>query len=215
MKKLISILVSLFLISTLSAKAEVGIGITGAMYSVDISGTETTRQSSQANKGDHSEDIEVGEIFVEAITDSGMAIGINYIPTRDMGSKSRTDSNSDGDSGTYTAKAELDNVIQIYVDTPTYSVGPAGLYAKLGIQTATIITGESLNSGSTYPDEDVFGYTIGFGTKGDLTGGMYYKAEITYTDFEDYEADSSSTPANKVEAELEAYAAKLSLGYKF
>ena len=215
MKKLISILVSLFLISTLSAKAEVGIGITGAMYSVDISGTETTRQSSQANKGDHSEDIEVGEIFVEAITDGGMAIGINYIPTRDMGSKSRTDSNSDGDSGTYTAKAELDNVIQIYVDTPTYSVGPAGLYAKLGIQTATIITGESLNSGSTYPDEDVFGYTIGFGAKGDLTGGMYYKAEITYTDFEDYEADSSSDPANKVEADLEAYAAKFSLGYKF
>ena len=215
MKKLISILVSLFLISTLSAKAEVGIGITGAMYSVDISGTETTRQSSQANKGDHSEDIEVGEIFVEAITDSGMAIGINYIPTRDMGSKSRTDSNSDGDSGTYTAKAELDNVIQIYVDTPTYSVGPAGLYAKLGIQTATILTGESLNSGSTYPDEDVFGYTIGIGAKGDLTGGMYYKAEITYTDFEDYEADSSTSPANKVEADLEAYAAKFSLGYKF
>ena len=198
MKKLISILVSLFLISTLSAKAEVGIGITGAMYSVDISGTETTRQSSQKNNGDHSEDIEVGEIFVEAITDSGMAIGINYIPTRDMGSKSRTDSNSDGDSGTYTAKAELDNVIQIYVDTPTYSVGPASLYGKFGIQTATIITGESLNSGSTYPDEDVFGYTIGFGTKGDLTGGMYYKAEITYTDFEDYEADSSTSPANKV-----------------
>ena len=44
---------------------------------------------------------------------------------------------------------------------------------------------------------------------------MYYKAEITYTDFEDYEADSSSDPANKVEADLEAYAAKFSLGYKF
>ena len=50
MKKLISILVSLFLISTLSAKAEVGIGITGAMYSVDISGTETTNKAVKQTK---------------------------------------------------------------------------------------------------------------------------------------------------------------------
>ena len=215
MKKLLSIFLSFLFISTSLAKADVGIGVTGALHMFDASGTETTRQSNEKNNGTHSEDAIVPELFIEMIGDNGSALGISYIPTRDMGSKSRTDSNSDGDSGTYTAKAELDNVIQIYVDTPTYSVGPAGLYAKLGIQTATILTGESLNSGSTYPDEDVFGYTIGIGAKGDLTGGMYYKAELTYTNFEDYEADSSSTPANKVEAELEAYAAKLSLGYKF
>ena len=215
MKKLVAIVCSLFLLTTISAKAEMGIGISGAFHMLEADGTEITRSSNEKNNGTHSEDALVPELFIEMIGDNGSALGISYIPTRDMGSKSRTDSNSDGDSGTYTAKAELDNVIQIYVDTPTYSVGPASLYGKFGIQTATIITGESLNSGSTYPDEDVFGYTIGFGTKGDLTGGMYYKAEITYTDFEDYEADSSSTPANKVEAELEAYAAKFSLGYKF
>ena len=33
--------------------------------------------------------------------------------------------------------------------------------------------------------------------------------------FEDYKADSNSSPANKVEADLEDIAAKLSIGYKF
>ena len=44
---------------------------------------------------------------------------------------------------------------------------------------------------------------------------IYYKFDVTYTDFEDYTADSDSSPANKVEAELEDIAAKLSVGYKF
>ena len=61
------------------------------------------------------------------------------------------------------------------------------------------------------------GLTIGIGAKGDLNFGnnLYYKAEVTYTDFEDYEADSNSNPANKVVAELEDTAVKFSIGYKF
>ena len=94
-------------------------------------------------------------------------------------------------------------------------VGNFSIYGKLGVQHATIKTLESLNSGSTYPDEDVLGFTVGLGAKGDLAFGnnLYYKAEATYTDFEDYSADSSA--GNKVEAELEDVAVKLSIGYKF
>ena len=134
-----------------------------------------------------------------------------------MGSKSRSDTNSEGDTGTYKAEAELDNVIQIYADIPFGEVSGYNMYGKVGIQHATIVTLESLNSGSTYPDKDVYGFTVGLGTKGDLPYGdnMYYKAEVTYTDFEDYTADSNSSPANKVEAELEDIAAKFSIGYKF
>ena len=63
----------------------------------------------------------------------------------------------------------------------------------------------------------MLGYTLGIGTKGDLPYGnnLYYKFDVTYTDFEDYTADSDSSPANKVEAELEDIAAKFSVGYKF
>ena len=107
MKKIIAILTPMFLFVTVVAKAEVGVGVTGAFHSFDGSGTETTRTSLQKNTGSHTHNVLVPELFVEAISDSGLTIGMSYIPTRSMGSKSRSDTNSNGDTGTYTAKAEL------------------------------------------------------------------------------------------------------------
>ena len=215
MKRFITILLSFLFISFQSAKAEMGIGLTGAFHMFDVSGTETTRSSGEKNNGSHDEDVGVLEIFAEAMLDNGSTVGVAYIPTRDMGSKSRSDTNSEGDTGTYKAAAELDNVIQFYTDIalPNDVLG-SSLYVKVGVQHATITTLESLNSGSSYPNEDVLGYTVGLGAKGDLPYGnnLYYKADLTYTDFEDYEAQASH---NKVEAELEDIALKLSLGYKF
>ena len=217
MKKIIAIALSFIFISLQSVKAEVGVGITAAAHMFDVTGTETTRTSGEKNPGSHSETAVVPELFIEAILDNGGAFGISYIPTREMGSKSRTDTNTHADSGTYKAEAELDNVVQFYADIPMSEVSGYPVYAKLGIQHATINSLESLNSGSTYPNQDVFGYTVGLGTKGDLPFGnnMYYKAEATYTDFEDYTAESNSSPANKVTADLEDIAVKFSIGYKF
>ena len=220
MKKLLTILLSFLFISFQSAKAEIGIGVTGAYHMLDASGTETVRSSAAKNNGSHSEDVLVPELFIESVGDNGGAIGLSYIPTRDVGSKSRTDTatNSGDDAGTYTAAAELDNVIQIYADIPTpLSVAGFDFYIKAGIQHATLATLESLNSGSTYPDEDLLGLTVGFGTKGDLPYGnnLYYKAEATYTDFGTYEADSNSSPSNSVTADLEDISVKLSIRYKF
>ena len=218
MKKYLTILLSFLFISFQSVKAEVGIGITGGLHYFDGDGTETTRSSNQKNTGSHSEEAYVPELFIEAILDNGDAVGLAYIPTRDVGSKSRTDSNSEGDSGTYKADAELDNVVQVYADIPTpLNIAGYDFYAKVGLQHVTLVTLESLNSGSTYPDEDLLGVTVGFGTKGDLPYGnnLYYKAEATYTDFETYKQDSNSSPSNSVEADLTDMAVKLSIGYKF
>ena len=220
MKKLLSIVSSLLFVTIVTAKAEgFGIGITGAFHMFDVSGNETTRQSGQVNTGSHDADVVIPELFIEMLTDNGGAIGLAYIPTRDMGDKSRSDTSTAGDAqdtGTYTAKAELDNLVQIYADVPVTQFMGSTLYGKLGVQHATIKTLESLNSGSAYPDKDVFGYTVGLGLKGDLPyGSLYYKVDATYTDFEDYKADSNSSPANKVSADLEDTAVKLSVGYKF
>ena len=220
MKKTILILISFLFISFQAVKAEIGVGITGAAHFLDASGTETTRTSGQKNTGSHSEDAVVPELFIETITDNGGAFGIAYIPTRSMGSKSRSDTSTTGDgqdTGTYKAEAELDNVIQIYGDIPLTDLAGFPIYAKVGVQHATITTLESLNSGSTYPDQDVFGFTLGLGTKGDLAFGnnLYYKADVTYTDFEDYSANDEDGTGNKVEADLEDVAVKFSIGYKF
>jgi hypothetical protein len=219
MKKFVTVFLSLLFITFQSAKAEMGMGITGALHMFDVSGTETTRQSGQINTGSHNENVFVPEIFVESILENGGALGIAFIPTRKIdSSRSDTSTTGDGqDTGTYKAEANFENVFQLYGDIPITNVRGNSVYAKVGVQHATLKTMESLNSGSTYPDENLFGYTLGLGAKADLPFGnnMYYKADLTYTAFEDYEADSSSSTPNKVEAELEDIAVKLSLGYKF
>ena len=183
MKKNIAIFLSFIFLACQSVKADMAIGITGAMHMFDASGTETTRTSGQKNTGSNSDEVLVPELFVESGSD-GLTLGLSYIPTRQIGSKSRTDSNTGGDSGTYKAEAELDNVLQLYVDYSVSEFNGAEIYLKGGIQHATIVTLESLNSGSTYPNKDVFGYTIGIGAKGDLpTANTFYKADLTYTDF--------------------------------
>ena len=214
MKKLITSISSLLFLTLVSAKAEMGIGISGAMHLIDGTGSETTRTSNQVNSGSHDETATVPEVFIEAINDNGLAVGISYIPTRDMGSKSRSDTNSEGDTGTYKATAELDNVFKFYTDIPAGSIAGYPTYVHLGIQHVTLSTLESLNSGATYPNKDLLGATVGLGTKGDLPFGnnLYYKGEVTYTNFETYEADGAG---NKVSADLEDYAARLSIGYKF
>ena len=218
MKKIVTIFLSFLFISFQSVKAEVGVGFTGAMHYFSADGTETTRTSGEKNSGDHDEATVVPELFIESISDNGFAIGLSYIPTREVGSESRSDTNSEGDTGTYKVDAELDNVLQVYADIPTSAeISGFPIHLKFGIQHATIATIESLNSGSSYPDQDVLGLTVGFGTKGDLAYGnnLYYKAEATYTNFEEYAQDSDSTPPNKVEADLEDIAVKFSIGYKY
>ncbi len=214
MKKILVIFLSFIFVTFQAAKAEIGIGISGALHMLDGSGTETTRQSGQRNKGSHSEDVGVAEAFIEFIDESGYTVGISYIPTRDVGDKSRSDTNTEGDTGTYRANAELDDLIQLYADIPMTQAYGLDIYGKVGLQHATVVTEEDLNSGETYPNKDVYGFTIGLGAKGDLPyGGLYYKSELTYTDFGQYKAQG--TAGNIVNADIESIAARLSVGYKF
>ena len=215
MKKIIAIVSSFlfFTIVTAQAESQLGFGVTGAYLMIEGSGSETTRQSGQVNNGSHDEKVVVPEVFVEILNDEGYALGLSYIPTRDVGSKSRSDTNSEGDTGTYKAAAELDNVFKLYTDVPMGSLGGSTSYFTLGLQHVTLSTLESLNSGSAYPNKDLWGYSIGLGAKGDLPyGTLYYKGEVAYTNFGTYEAIASG---NTVKADLEDIAAKFSIGYKF
>ena len=94
MKKTFTVLLSFLFISFQAVKAEVGMGVTGAVHLFEASGTETVRESGNKVNGSHSEETLVPELFIEGFDDSGFAIGLSYIPTRSVGSKSRTDSSS-------------------------------------------------------------------------------------------------------------------------
>tara|TARA_Y100001970_G_C13971606_1_gene718496 strand:+ start:228 stop:887 length:660 start_codon:yes stop_codon:yes gene_type:complete len=219
MKKLLTILFTAFFISSAPAIAEVGIGITGTFAKVESEGHTLAKTGTRPDKsvGSSSEDVVIAEVFAEVMTDNGFAVGVSYIPTRDMGSKTRKDTETSVDgtntttsnSATYKGDAEVDDLIMFYADIP---IGP--VYAKLGIQRATIVSLESLNSGSTYDNTDVTGTTIGLGYKSDFGGSLYYKGEVTKTKFDDISINNS-TNTETVEGEIDVTSAKLSLGYKF
>ena len=212
MKKFATIIAASFLLIVNTVNAEMAIGVTANFASIETDGTETLRTSGNKTTASSTEETVLPEVFVEVVGDKG-AFGIAYIPVQELGNKSRTDSNSEGDSGTYTAKAELDSHIQVYANINLADVGAAKAYLVGGISQATIVTEESLNSGSTYQDKDVYGYTVGLGVRGDLPSNTFYKLEGTYTDYEAYADESSAS--NKIDAETEVYSMKASIGYKF
>jgi len=213
MKRILSIVTAVFILSVGNATAEMGVGITGNYASVETSGSETLRQAGATTNATHDHDVLVPELFIEFIGDRA-AVGLAYIPVQELGSKSRSDSNSDGDTGDYKAEAEVDAHVMAYVDINLTEVYGQTLYAKGGVSHAKISTLESLNSGSTYKDQNVWGTTIGLGLKSDLGGGgLYYKTDLTFTRYDEYKETNSV--GNMIKADTEVLSGKLSLGYKF
>ena len=183
---------------------------------MDTGGSETLRDSSEVTNGSHSEDIVIPELFLEYISDNG-AFGVAYIPVQELGTKSRSDSNSEGDTGTYKAEAEVANHLMIYGDLNMAEVSGATVYGKLGLSLVDIETNESLNSGSTLPNEErLLGWTVGIGARGDmpfLSDSYFYKAEITYSEYDQFKKTTSG--GNKIVADTDVTSAKFSIGYKY
>ena len=83
-------------------------------------------------------------------------------------------------------------------------------FAKVGVAAVTLNTTESLATGSSYGNEDIYGGVIGVGTQEDN-----HRFELVYTDYEDISITSSTartgvTTNNKIEADLDTIAFKYS-----
>ncbi len=210
MKKITTLIASVLLMFSFSSlKAEVNYGVSVMTGLASSSGTEFEDGAGSADK--NSEDIDEvfagASVFVETEY-AGITVGLDIIPFGvELGSKSRTDSTTDSnestdDSGTYTASADLENLITLYAN---YPIGSAGAYLLGGIHHVTIATNETLPS-SSYGDEDIFGYQVGIGVK---EGN--YKFEVFYSDFEDISISATGGSATHViEADADAFGVKIS-----
>ena len=96
-----------------------------------------------------------------------------------------------------------------------------GAYVKAGYIQATLITEESLATGSKYENVDLTGLQVGAGYEGSLGDMAFWRAEGTYQMWEDISASGSEANAsddgtkNKIEAELGSVTGTLSVGMKF
>ena len=152
-----------------------------------------------------------GSLFIESTNDSGLTVGLDYVPVGlDLGDGTRTDSD-DGtndaadDDGTRTASAEIKNLFTLYTNIP---VGSSGYYGLLGVHFTTISTSETLPN-STYGDEDIFGFQVGLGMR---SGNFKY--ELSYSDFQDINISASGgNTGNKIEADADAMMLRIAYGF--
>ncbi len=204
------------------ASAEIRMGISGAFTNFDATGTETLKSSSnKTTSGDVGDDVFIPTVWLElASQDNGWALGIDWLPTTEIGSESKTRPDTDTDdasdtSGTNTAKADLDSHITYYISK---QFGQSPFYVKLGMAQADVITKENLATGTTYGDVTVDGIAMGAGIQLRSENSWLLRAEYLYTDYDDLSltgsADSDSV-SNTVSADVDTYAVKISLGKAF
>ena len=206
MKKLLGILAASFLlISTAKAEMTYGIGLMAGQVSSSGTETEGTAADTSTRSKSFDEIFYGADIFAEKELENGVSVGVSYVPVDvELGSGKRTDSNSEGDSGTRTASADLSDLITLYGNFP---FGNNGAYGLAGMHYVTVSTNETLPN-SSYGDEDIFGALIGAGIK---TGNT--KVELFYSDFEDISISSTGGNTNKVTADADAITLRLSIGF--
>jgi len=196
--------------SVAHAEIKYGLGLMAGQVSTDGSETEGTAADT-STRSKSIEEIFVGaDLYVESVSDNGFAIGLSYVPFEiELGSGQRTDTNSaadiasEADTGTRKASADLTDFFTLYANVP---MGEK-LYALLGYHFATISTSETLNE-TSYPDADVEGYQVGFGSR---SGNMKY--ELAYSDFDSIKLTGTGGGTNTVTADADALTFRIAFGF--
>ena len=222
MKKIVTIL--FFTLFMGASHAEMSFGVSGALTELKASGTET--EGGEKNSRDISHAILVPSVFAEyAITDR-ITLGVDYIPlSADVSNKTYTRNDvetsvTDTTTTTATARtqkaaAELSDHISVYADVMVND----NLFVKVGAVEVDLETQENLATGSKYGDATLNGYMLGIGIKRETgTLGKFMKIEFVHTDYDDVSltstvARSDVTGNNKIEADLDTTAFKLSYAF--
>ena len=121
------------------------------------------------------------------------------------------------DSGTQTIKASVEEMITMYVAIPIMG---SGLHVKAGYSQASLLTEETLATGSAYGNVDLDGTSIGMFYDGDIGDMAFYRIEGAYQEYDDLKVTGSEVGGtagsfNTITAELGGVAAKLSVGLRF
>jgi hypothetical protein len=164
-------------------------------------------------------------IFAEVSSDEmmGLGIGVSYAPEiADLEKETRVIQDATGDfgnsTGTQTVDAKINDMVSVYLTLP---IGDSGAYVKAGYIQATMVTEESLATGSKYEDVDLTGTQLAGGYEGSIGDMAFWRAEGSYQMWEDVSAGGSEANAsddstkNKIEAEMGSVTGSLSIGMKF
>ena len=214
MRRILSILglcvMSLIYIAPASADWGAGVTLHAGTYETDGSETEATVSGITSEVTNHSEKegFYGASVYVEKELGNGFVIGLDWVPMNiELGSGERIDTDgaiaADNDDGTRKASADIENLFTVYTHVP---LGP--MYLLLGYHDADVTTGETGLPNSTYGDASINGFQYGLGVKNDNV-----KLEFAYSDFDSIELASSNASTQKIKADADAMAVRLSFGF--
>jgi hypothetical protein len=235
MKKLFITILASFLLSSAAFAASFNIGATGALMTVEASGSETTGAgasgAANTNKTNvDNENVGVGSFFAEYASDYyGLTLGVEVTPgTADVSNKIKTRndveaSKTGGQATTATARtfkanAEIENLQQIYVELPIYkSLFVRGGMAQLDVNTTEVASG----NGGSYGNKTLDGTSFGIGLKGNYSANENIGFKLFYeeTNFDTLNLTSTgnsvAAETNSIKADLDTQAIKFAVSYNF
>ena len=94
-----------------------------------------------------------------------------------------------------TVKASFEDHTTVYANINL----PYNAYVKVGYVMVDVLTQESLATGSKYGDVNTKGYTVGLGYQFDADNGIFVRAEVSATAYDDVNATSTADSSKKVE----------------
>ena len=157
-----------------------------------MSGSETRTESGSTIKESSKSDeayFGYGSIFGEVHLPFNLRFGLNHVPytleSETTSSTHRSKTTDQGGTGeadrAQNVQVDLDNITTAYLSI----YNNKGLFLKAGVIAGDLITNESLATGSSYGNADLEGYVFGAGYERNLDNGLFIRAEMNYTDYED------------------------------
>ena len=217
-KLLLTIVLSVFYVSSASADLGVNVGVSGSAGIFAASGTESTGTTKKGNGSEHGS-AGWGSIFIEGTINDRFLLGIDYVPSA-LETDTTETAKSDKGVGAVVATT-VTNKIQIdFEHLTTYYAGlmlTDNFYVKAGITTVDVITNENLGTGASYGDTELDGTMFGIGYHNALDNGVFFRFEGNYMTFDGATQNATGTAANnKIELRnLDGVSGKLSLGKTF
>ena len=204
MKKVIGILIIAAFSAFNSANAEVSVGITGNAGLLDATGKETFNSKTSTRKE------ELGIAYVSGFAEyhvplnigaGQFRVGASYVPTSLSSETTESVQGSllaaQGGTGeadrTQKVQADIEDLTSYYVSYH-YNM----FFVKAGMMEAKLITKESLDSGSSYPDGSLDGKFFGIGFDKNLNDGVFVRGELAQTDFDDIKLTSTGSDNTNV-----------------
>ena len=158
------------------------------------SGASTTQKDITEEDGAFKKD-GVSSIFAEYAVTDVVSLGLERFFDDIATPENLNVQQASGSDVNNTVKATFKDHTTLYANVNM----PFGTYLKLGYHMVDVQTRESLGTGSKYGDVDTTGISVGLGYQYTANNGLFVRAEVTASEYDDVNATSTVDTSKEVE----------------